>query len=78
VVEIVRGVARHAQSFHHRAGADVGRHRERDDLVQRERGEAEVESRTRGLGGVALAPMVERGPPADFDVEVEKKRLADA
>src|SRR4029079_522797 len=50
VVEVVDWVVRHADALHDRATAHVRGDRERDDLVEADRLEAERERRLGGLG----------------------------
>ena len=46
---------------------------ERDDLVEAERAEAEVEARACRLGRVAPSPVLAAQPPADLDTVAEPR-----
>ena len=67
MVEIVVGIVRHANFFHHAPRAPVRRHGEGHDFVESKPFKAERQSRLRALGGIASPPMLGRQSPADFD-----------
>ena len=67
VVEVVGGVAGHAEALHDGDGLEVAGRGHGDDLGEVEGGEAEVERGSRALGGVALAPVIGSETPPDLD-----------
>jgi hypothetical protein len=67
VVEVVVGVARHPELLHHTPGTGIGRDGHRDDLVKPNLTEAELDTRSRRLGGIAAAPVLAGQPPPDLD-----------
>jgi hypothetical protein len=67
MVEIARRVAVHANPLHHPPRAFIGRHGERDDLIETRLFEPEPQRGCPGLGRVAVAPRIVREPPADLD-----------
>jgi hypothetical protein len=66
VVEVIRRVVAHPDSLHHGPRADIGRDRERNDLLKADRLEAERERGAGRLRGVAMAPGMSSEPPADL------------
>ena len=66
-VEVVLRVVAHAQSTHHCPGTVVDGGCVRDNLMEPDFIEGEIEHRRRTLGRIALAPGVDGQMPADMD-----------
>ena len=66
MVEIVGRIVLHADALHDADRAAVGGHREGDDLLQTQSGEAGIERSLGAFGGVTLAPMRAGEAPADL------------
>ena len=66
MVEVIGRVAVHPDALHDRPRPAIGRHRERDDLVETDVVEAERQRAPRRLGCVPVPPMPAREPPTDF------------
>lgn len=67
MIEVVVGIVRHAQLFHHSPGAGIFRHCEGNHLHQPEFPERKAQDLPRGLRGQSLPPKLARQPPANFN-----------
>ncbi len=67
MLEVLGGITPHPEALHHGPGARVRRHGDRYDLVERELAEGVVEAGAGRFGDIALAPVLARKAPADFD-----------
>jgi len=67
MIEIVRGIVRHAELFHYPPGSHVAWHCECDNLVQCQAFEAVTQCRASAFGGQPLAPVGRPQSPGDFD-----------
>src|SRR5689334_3627677 len=81
MIEILGGIARHAEAFHERPRGLIGRDSEGNNLVEVQGFEAKAQGGPGGFGGVAAALEFAADAPADFlaggEVGLEK-RLAEA
>ena len=73
MIEIVGRIVRHADPAHDRPRAHVRGRRERDQLLGAQCAERVGCARERGLGRVALPPVLGREPPADLDAGREMR-----
>src|SRR3954471_4611484 len=73
MVEVARGIVHHPKPLHHAQRAVVIRRGEGDDLPQDQSLVAKLQRRFGRLGRIAMAPRVERKPPADFDAGREMR-----
>ncbi len=62
----------HAQPFHDPHRRDVAESRQSDDLRQADTGEAVLDRRSGGLGGITATPIITMQPPGDFDGRGER------
>src|SRR5262245_59857212 len=73
VVEIVGGIAPHAEALHDSSRALVADSRQSNDLGETDRGETELESRPGTLSGIAVAPLLKREPVSELDARQERR-----
>lgn len=78
MIEVLPGIARHSEALHHRARAEVGWHRERDNLRESVLVEADSTRLARGLAREAAPPSRAREAPGDLDRGREMRVEADA
>ena len=67
MIEVIRGVARHAELFHHPARADVCGHSQGHDFGKLQMFEPVAQRGAGAFGGQAAIPMLESEAPADLD-----------
>jgi hypothetical protein len=67
MIEVIRGIVRHAKLFHHAARSLVYRDGERDDLVQTQYLKAVLQRYASAFGSQAPSPIRGRQSPPDFD-----------
>src|SRR5713101_9601225 len=73
MVEIVGGVASHADLFHHAPGPQVCRHREGHQVFESQKFEGMADNSLSSFRREAAAPVIGGQPPADFDTRSEMR-----
>jgi len=66
MIEVVGWIVRHSELFHHVAGAQVFRNRERDQTVEAQLLKGVLDHRARAFCRQSATPAIECEPPADF------------
>jgi len=67
MIEVAGPIVVHSQPLHHAPRRNVVWHGERDDLLQPQPLEPELQRRAPGFGGVAVPPMFPRHSPTHLD-----------
>jgi hypothetical protein len=66
MIEVVRGVVSHPDSFHDATRPLVLWNRERDELIEGQIAERDVQDGQSGFGCVSVSPMFRGEPPANL------------